>query len=242
MSSNEYQVVKRTRKFHVQPQSGEEQVISSTQMQTFGSTRTGGKANFSMSSQGVSVSGKRDLNLDASSHLGGDRNQISGRGSASGASKAQFGTSSQGFGFSTNTAGSRHSGNEEKVVTKSTRTYNKTGSSGAEGMQITSTETRTVGRFGRSGRSSQNSREGSNDRGLQMSTHGRSIKIESETVAVPTATTNERRRMKIESEQVSVPTASNERRRMKIESEQVSVPTASNERRKMKIESEHCFQ
>ena len=44
MSSNEYQVVKRTRKFHVQPHSGEEQVISSSQMQTFGSTRTGGKA------------------------------------------------------------------------------------------------------------------------------------------------------------------------------------------------------
>ena len=237
MQSNEFQVVKKSRKIRTLPQQGGDQVISS-QMQTFGSTRTGGKANFSISSQGVSVSGKRELNPDAGS-FGADRNQFSGRGAVSGTSKNQFSTSGQGFGYSRNTSGSRHSGNEDQVVTKTTRTYNRFGHSGTEGMQITSNETRTIGR---GGRSSQNSREGSIERssqsGLQMSTHGTRIKIESEQVAVPLASSNERRRMKIESEQVTVPTASNERRRMKIESEQVTVPTASNERRRMKIESE----
>ena len=236
MSSNEFQVVKKSRKIRTHPQSGEDQVISSTQMQSFGTTRTGGKANFSISSQGVSVSGKRELNPDAGS-FGEDRNQFSGRGSASGIAKNQFSTSAQGFGYSSNTNGSRHSGNEE-VVTKTTKTYNRFGHSGAEGMQITASETRTLGR----GRSSQNSREGSTERGsqggLQMSSRGRKIKIESEQVAVPIGSSHERRGIKIESEQVNVPTASNERRRMKIESEQVTVPTASNERRRMKIESE----
>ena len=117
MSSNEFQVVKKSRKIRTHPQSGEDQVISSTQMQSFGTTRTGGKANFSISSQGVSVSGKRELNPDAGS-FGEDRNQFSGRGSASGIAKNQFSTSAQGFGYSSNTNGSRHSGNEE-VVTKS---------------------------------------------------------------------------------------------------------------------------
>ena len=183
-SSNEFQVVKRTRKVQMVPHSGEEQVISS-KTRTFGSTRAGGNANFSISSQGASVSGKRELNPEAFSY-GEDRNQISGRGTASG--RAQLGTSTQGFGYSTNTNGSRHSGNEnsEMVTTKTTRTFNRFAHSGNEGMQTTTSETRTVGKFGRS---SQNSREGSRDSqgGLQMSSRGRKIKIESESVTVPTA-------------------------------------------------------
>ena len=47
MQSNEYQVVKRTRKFHMNPQSGGDQVVTSSKVRTFGSTRTGGAGEFS---------------------------------------------------------------------------------------------------------------------------------------------------------------------------------------------------
>ena len=134
MSSSNFQVVKKSRKFHMTPQLGEEQVVSSSKVRTFTSSRTGGADQLAISSQGASVSGKRGLNLDASD-VTGARIQISGRDNASGNSRAQLSSSTQGFGFSS-TAGE-----------------------GNAGMMKTTTETRTISRFGRS---SHNSREGSN--------------------------------------------------------------------------------
>ena len=196
--------------------------------------------------------GKREMNL-VSSGNSGDGILFSGRGTASGASKMQLSSSAQGFGFSSNTHGSRGSHNSRtentntQQITKTTRTYNRFGSSssnggeGGAGMIQTTTETRTEKRFGRG---SQNSRDGSRDNGstgrgagLQMSTNGRSIQINSETVKTPFGASNERRKLKIESEKVTEITASNERRQMKIESEKVNVPTASNERRRIKIKN-----
>ena len=86
MSSQGYQFVKKTRKFHMNPESTGEQVISSMK---FGSTRTGGADNFAISSQGASASGKREMNL-VSSGNSGDGILFSGRGTASGASKMQL--------------------------------------------------------------------------------------------------------------------------------------------------------
>ena len=40
MSSNRYQIVKKSRKFQMNPESSGEQVVSSMKVQTFGSTRT----------------------------------------------------------------------------------------------------------------------------------------------------------------------------------------------------------
>ena len=48
MSSNRYQIVKKSRKFQMNPESSGEQVVSSMKVQTFGSTRTGGADNFAM--------------------------------------------------------------------------------------------------------------------------------------------------------------------------------------------------
>ena len=76
MSSQGYQFVKKTRKFHMNPESTGEQVISSMK---FGSTRTGGADNFAISSQGASASGKREMNL-VSSGNSGDGILFSGRG------------------------------------------------------------------------------------------------------------------------------------------------------------------
>ena len=59
MSSNRYQIVKKSRKFQMNPESSGEQVVSSMKVQTFGSTRTGGADNFAISSQGASGQ-KRD--------------------------------------------------------------------------------------------------------------------------------------------------------------------------------------
>ena len=225
MSSNRYQIVKKSRKFQMNPESSGEQVVSSMKVQTFGSTRTGGADNFAISSQGASASGKREMNLVSSGNSGdgilfsgrgaissqgasasgkremnlvssgnsGDGILFSGRGTASGASKMQLSSSAQGFGFSSNTHGSRGSHNSRtentntQQITKTTRTYNRFGSSssnggeGGAGMIQTTTETRTEKRFGRG---SQNSRDGSRDNGstgrgagLQMSTNGRSIQI-----------------------------------------------------------------
>ena len=217
-------------KFHMTPQLGEEQVVSSSKVRTFTSSRTGGADQLAISSQGASVSGKRGLNLDASD-VTGARIQISGRDNASGNSRAQLSSSTQGFGFSS-TAGE-----------------------GNAGMMKTTTETRTISRFGRS---SHNSREGSNQDGLQISNRGKKIKIESESVLVPTAS-SDRNKLKIESEKVMVPTATaggrnrikiesekvieptataGGRNRLKIESEKVIVPTDSNEKNKIKIEIE----
>ena len=67
MSSQGYQFVKKTRKFHMNPESTGEQVISSMK---FGSTRTGGADNFAISSQGASASGKREMNLVSSGGTG----------------------------------------------------------------------------------------------------------------------------------------------------------------------------
>jgi uncharacterized membrane-anchored protein len=63
MSSSNFQVVKKSRKFHMTPQLGEEQVVSSSKVRTFTSSRTGGADQLAISSQGASVSGKRGLNL-----------------------------------------------------------------------------------------------------------------------------------------------------------------------------------
>ena len=63
MQSNEYQVVKRTRKFHMNPQSGGDQVVTSSKVRTFGSTRTGGAGEFSSFGMGGALaSGKREMN------------------------------------------------------------------------------------------------------------------------------------------------------------------------------------
>ena len=79
MSSNRYQIVKKSRKFQMNPESSGEQVVSSMKVQTFGSTRTGGADNFAISSQGASASGKREMNL-VSSGNSGDGILFSGRG------------------------------------------------------------------------------------------------------------------------------------------------------------------
>ena len=140
-------------------------------MKTIGSTRTGGHDNLAISSQSALVSGNRELNPDALV-MTRDRNQFSGRDMMiSGASQNQFGTSSQRMAYNNSTHGSQNSGNgNSKMVTKTTRTYNRFGSSSSNDNELgagmmkttTTTETRTVGRFGRN---SQNSRDGSRDNG-----------------------------------------------------------------------------
>ena len=211
MQSNEYQVVKRTRKFHMNPQQGGDQVVTSSKVRTFGSTRTGGAGDFSSFGMGgASASGKREMNFESSA-FGGDGVHFSGRGGASGASKTVLLGSAQGSGFNSNTRNSHTSGNEDsRMVTKTTRTVGRLGGAGGEGSsgmmkQTTTTETRTVGRFGRT---SQNSRDGSKDngstgrgskgyQGLEISARGGKLKIESETVSVPTAQ-NEKNRLRID--------------------------------------------
>ena len=231
MSSNDFQVVKKSRFVGLNPQTsgGNYAGSSTTKGRTIGSTRTGGNDNFVLNQGASSSFSGRELNRDALTSVR-DRNQIPARGLGAAGSGTSSRTSQLGRAqVTTNVSmgGGYEQVSNDEVVRR-----------GGAGRLRIDTEKVNIPTTSSEQYKFKSEYEKSNI--PTRSSEQNKIRIIDEKVNIPTASSNERNKIKIVNEKVNIPVAnSRERRKIKIETVKENIPKpVAKGRRRIFIEGE----